>query len=360
MSRIADRLRRLTGLPGVPQARHVAERSVAPYLRADLHTLATDHEATVQRLAALEIKVDQLLAMHLQSADALNQIAVHQPTILNAIASTNGTTRLLTREVGALREAVADSRDRAEAVVAHVDQATTSVRNDLGDVTKAIYAGDDAVRDEFRPHIDSIAWLLRRVETIRAEFMHELRYGTEATKEAPTVQVINPAAIDVDDLRLNIGAGHIPMEGFANVDMRELPGIDVVAPADALPFEPGTIAEIFSSHTLEHFPETQLRRTLLPYWFSLLREGGSVRAVVPDLEAMTKAYTDGTISFEILRSVAYGGQEYEGDFHFTGFTPASLAELLTECGFREPKIIARARPNGDCLEFEISATRPAA
>ena len=55
----------------------------------------------------------------------------------------------------------------------------------------------------------------------------------------------------------------------------------------------------------------------------------------------------------------YGGQEYEGDFHFTGFTPESLAALLRGAGFDDPAVIARGRPNGDCLEFEIAATRPA-
>ena len=71
---------------------------------------------------------------------------------------------------------------------------------------------------------------------------------------------------------------------------------------------------------------------------------------------MTQAYAEGTMSFEVLRSVAYGGQEYEGDFHFTGFTPASMSELLIESGFVEPKSSPKARPNGDCLEFEIAAT----
>ena len=34
------------------------------------------------------------------------------------------------------------------------------------------------------------------------------------------------------------------------------------------------------------------------------------------------------IDFEALRLVAYGGQEYEGDFHFTAFTTESLGELM--------------------------------
>ena len=50
--------------------------------------------------------------------------------------------------------------------------------------------------------------------------------------------------------------------------------------------EPGTLRELRSSHLLEHFPQEELRRRLLPYWFSLLAPGGRFTAIVPDGEAM--------------------------------------------------------------------------
>jgi hypothetical protein len=317
MGRVKQALRRLTKSPGVPQARHIAERSVAPYLRADVHQLALDHAVVEQRLTALQLRFDELNA----SVDA------HLPAVLNAIASTTGTARILTRRTQ--------------------------------EIEQTMWAGDEAVRMELRPHIDTLAWLLQRVETIRVEMMHELRYG-QSPGSLPTIEpkIINDAHLGDDDIRLNLGAGHIALDGYVNVDMRELPGIDVVAPIDGLPFEPGTIAEIFSSHTVEHFPEQELRRRLLPYWVGLLRPGGVFRAIVPDLEAMTKAFANGELTFEVLRSVTYGGQEYDGDFHFTGFTPDSMSSLLIGSGLQQPKLIASARPNGDCLEFEISATKP--
>jgi hypothetical protein len=57
--------------------------------------------------------------------------------------------------------------------------------------------------------------------------------------------------------------------------------------------------------------------------------------------------------------VTFGGQEYEGDFHFTMFTPSSLTTLVTRAGFADVTVVDRARPNGDCLEFELVATRTA-
>ena len=46
--------------------------------------------------------------------------------------------------------------------------------------------------------------------------------------------------------------------------MRDLPGVDVVAKAGDLPFEPGSVDEIYSAHLLEHFPQEAMRRRLLP------------------------------------------------------------------------------------------------
>jgi hypothetical protein len=316
---------------------------------------------------------------------------MHQPSVLNAIASSSGTARLLRREVDALRtdtahrldDVVAQTETMASAIhdrLASIDARSASVDARLDEVSEAAdrlagvvgvvepeleriagaaRQGDEDVRDELRTHVATISWLLKRVELVRAELMNEIRYGHDRHEQI-VAHVVNPAALEPSDgeLRVNLGAGHLPVEGYVNVDMRELPGIDVVATVDGLPFEPGSLTEVFSAHTLEHFPLEELRRKLLPYWFELLRPAGTFRAVVPDLEAMIAAYEKGATSFETLRSVAYGGQEYEGDFHFTGFSPTSLVELLTEAGFENAEVIAHARPNGDCLECEVSARRP--
>jgi ubiquinone/menaquinone biosynthesis C-methylase UbiE len=54
-------------------------------------------------------------------------------------------------------------------------------------------------------------------------------------------------------LRLNLGSGNRPLPGYVNVDVRERPGVDVVADAVALPFEDDSVAEVQASSLLEHF-----------------------------------------------------------------------------------------------------------
>lgn len=211
--------------------------------------------------------------------------------------------------------------------------------------------------------VDSVT---RRIEFVRQELMLEIRYGdrrlaerADATnaKTEITNQEQVAAARRRGHLRLNLGCGHIPLEGYLNIDKRALPRVDIVTEADALPFEPGEVDEIFSAHFLEHFPEEELQRKLLPYWVSLLKPGGTFRAVVPDAEAMIRGYVEGTFPYSSLREVTFGGQDYDGDFHFNMFIPAQLETLLAEAGLVEPKWIVKGRKNGLCYEMEIRSEK---
>ncbi|MGH9046509.1 MAG: class I SAM-dependent methyltransferase [Acidimicrobiales bacterium] len=213
----------------------------------------------------------------------------------------------------------------------------------------------------FKTSVDELA---RRVEFVRKEVLFELRYGRRPSTgdDQPfEPKVLNPAKLERmgEAIRLNLGAGHVGRSDYLNVDARILDGIDVVADIGHLPFEKGSIAEIYSAHVLEHFPLEQLRSVLMPYWVSLLRQGGAFVAVVPDMETMINEYVAGRMRFDELREVAYGAQEYEGDFHYNGYSQASLRALLEEAGLREVAMRAFARRNGMCYEMEIVGVRPA-
>jgi len=198
--------------------------------------------------------------------------------------------------------------------------------------------------------------LWQRVEFVRREIMYESKYGiTNRSATEQSARILAPEKVDkarATGVRLNLGCGHIPLDGYINVDQRELPGVDIVADVGNLPFEERSLSEIFSAHVLEHLPQERLRR-LLPYWRSLLGPKGTFCAVVPDGEAMLAGVAGGSYSFEHFREVLFGAQEYEGDFHFNLFTPDSLTNLLVEAGFRKISVPIKGRPNGDCFEFEI-------
>ena len=358
----------MTLLRGVPKARRVAEVAVTPNVRFEIERLRSE----LANLSAAHHETSQVAHDDRQQISDIN---LHMPAVLNAIASMSGAARISARqsqaaqelgrrlsdEFAALRELVATSQRELTDVRTRVEDSRTtfgSLPSELAAVRSQV-ANQSALGSELAKHVETLGWLMTRVETVRAEMLHELRYGRDPKNlPAPAARIVNSSALQNPDLRLNLGAGHVLEAGYVNVDLRELPGIDIVAGIDDLPIGPESVAEIASSHLLEHFPLEQLRRKLLPYWFGLLRPGGTFRAVVPDLDEMSRAYARGDTTFEVFRAVTYGGQEYDGDFHFNAFTPESLGELFIEAGFSDPQVIARARVNGDCLEFEMTATRP--
>lgn len=206
-----------------------------------------------------------------------------------------------------------------------------------------------------------------RLEFIRTEVMFELRKQmrlTNASAQSASDPDTAPRIINADKVgaagpkRLNLGSGHIPKDGYINVDFRGLPGVDVVGDVTALDFQPGSIDTIFASHLIEHFPVKALHDVVLPHWRDLLRPGGEIVLIAPDGAAMLDAYKDGVFNFDELREVLYGGQEYEGDFHFNMLSPSSAEALLAELGFTSIRVDAAGRRNGNCLEFQIYAQKP--
>jgi hypothetical protein len=259
-------------------------------------------------------------------------------------------------------------QERIDLIEAHLPELLNTISSAHGTQRQLQRASDaqsarlDAYEASLVAQGDALAGQWQRLEMIRKELMFELRYGERGEPEAAAEpKVLNPEKFArgvQEGLRLNLGCGHIALEDYVNVDARDLPGVDVVAAVDHLPVDEGQDAEIFSAHLVEHFPQQELERRVLPYWVSLLRPGGEFRAVVPDAGAMLAAHAEGSIPYADLREVLYGGQEYEGDFHFNMYTTDSLGELLTEAGLVDVQVEAAGRRNGACLEFQIVARRP--
>jgi predicted SAM-dependent methyltransferase len=197
----------------------------------------------------------------------------------------------------------------------------------------------------------------------RDEWRHATQ-ATHASHSAPSKAPVVPRLLSPEKLlkvgasmRLNIGCGAKPLADYVNVDERELEGVDLVADVRSLPFRAETLSEIYAAHLIEHFTEPDFKSTVLPAWRSLLKAGGFLHVVTPDAEGMIRAFSRGEYSFENLRTVTYGGQDYPGNFHYTMFSREGLLAILREAGFTVGEYIALARPNGLCLEMELKAVK---
>lgn len=162
------------------------------------------------------------------------------------------------------------------------------------------------------------------------------------TETARRRQVVKNA-LAAPELKLNIGAGGTPQEGYLSVDVRPLKGVDFVGtPRDCLTVFAGRCDEIYASHVLEHFgqPGKALRDHddsvlgFLKIMFELLKPGGFVRLAVPDFAALAKLYIDGTLPlYPRLLGRLCGEQNYVENLHKCMFDHPFLEECLTRTGF---------------------------
>ena len=89
---------------------------------------------------------------------------------------------------------------------------------------------------------------------------------------------------------MNLGCGNTFHSDWANFDLSpssgEVQRIDLQAP---LPFSSGSVTAIYSSHVIEHLPRGDVPR-FLRECARVLRRGGIIRLVVPDLEGVVRDY----------------------------------------------------------------------
>ena len=379
ISRQDDELAKLaTDKPGNEPA--VLDNSIErlDHYLAQLHTAESRVEAMSLRLADQAQRagfdtqrIDQSIeSMAAQGArleiisESIEALRVSQAEIIESVESERTERYQLTSRFNYAIECAAAQSDDLEALrrsladeqVERVEQSsafatcTQKLRDEIGGLG----------RDVGRIHA-SLDSAYNRIEFIRREALFEMKYGAAgAFAKAPEVaaRIINVQRVDAARagiLKLNVGCGHLPMDDYINIDRREVHGIDVIAEATQIPFAQHEVSVIRAAHLIEHFPQEQLRREVLPHWRHLLKERGKLSLTVPDVEHMFTEYYRGTYPYENFREVLFGGQEYGGDFHYNMFMPSQLTMLLSEAGFKTVRWLARGRVNGQCFEMELEA-----
>lgn len=138
-------------------------------------------------------------------------------------------------------------------------------------------------------------------------------------------------------MKFNLGAGldiQPKEEGWVNVDIRSLPGIDVVADVRDLPFESGSADELLCNDILEHIPPADVARTLTE-WRRVLRPGGMIRLRIPDLKRIARRFLAGSLPEDEAMLLIYGDQSpewggTEWGSHKAGYTDQQITDLLAQ------------------------------
>jgi len=136
-------------------------------------------------------------------------------------------------------------------------------------------------------------------------------------------------------VKIELGGGESPHNGYVNVDIRNLPTVDVICDVTKLneKFSNDSIEEILCINLLEHIPRKKLLKTLR-IWYDILKDGGILKINVPDFEALAKAYIEKKIFWEDLLDGICGAQKFSEDFHYNAFNYINLKKILESVGFR--------------------------
>ena len=85
-------------------------------------------------------------------------------------------------------------------------------------------------------------------------------------------------------MKLNLGCGYRPIEGYVNLDNRQLPGVDVVADCnERLPFEDNTFDEVKASDFLEHLHNDK-RIHIMEEIYGILKPNGIIDTFTPSTD----------------------------------------------------------------------------
>lgn len=94
-------------------------------------------------------------------------------------------------------------------------------------------------------------------------------------------------------VRLNIGCGEWLIPGYVNIDADPALDVDIAAAVPPIPYPDATVDEIWSCHFLEHL-DFETGAAFLRECYRVLRPGGLVSIVVPDMRWLYAEYSKGS------------------------------------------------------------------
>lgn len=146
-------------------------------------------------------------------------------------------------------------------------------------------------------------------------------------------------------MNLEVGCGDRPvMHRWKRNDIRDLPGIDFVCASWDIHkhVEAGSVDQIYSRHFFEHLTFDEGRRTL-ESWRLVLKSGGTVEMLVPDMtfhiiqwrdpDRKTTKTNKGLTSQEWAIRGFWGQQRGDWDIHKSGYDYDLLRDAVTAVGF---------------------------
>ena len=134
-------------------------------------------------------------------------------------------------------------------------------------------------------------------------------------------------------IKLHLGCGEKHIDGYINIDIRHMSGVDKVDNIRFLrSFKDNSVDVIYACSVLEHFSRWDYM-SVLKRWYDLLKIGGIIRIGVPDFESIVSYYNKNK-DLLVLIGLLYGGQDYNENFHHMCWDFKNLKLDLEKIGFK--------------------------
>lgn len=205
-------------------------------------------------------------------------------------------------------------------------------------------------------------WADTSIQALHYDKTNHVLYGMPAN--APQALAAWDVKSPGDKLIADLGSGPVSPymldEGkVVSFDIREDIRPDVVCDLRRIPTPDQTFDIVFSSHTLEHFGFVNVDK-ILKEWSRILKVGGELRLVVPNLKYVGKRLAaDELIPTDMW--VLYGEQDYAKNFHAGGFTPKTLYALVESLGIYDNIQVKEGNPDGpphpESWNLQLKATK---
>ncbi|NOH31507.1 class I SAM-dependent methyltransferase [Vibrio mediterranei] len=173
------------------------------------------------------------------------------------------------------------------------------------------------------------------------------------------------------DLKLHLGCGSHHFDGWENIDLGY--GDISFDLTKGLPYDDNSVKAIYMGHIFEHLEYKDESSSLLLECHRVLKPGGRIRIVVPDIEAFLNAYVHHDEMFFnhfqkawarppfsshldlFLHYAGAGSFPHVIDQHKFGYDFVTLSKLLTDCLFTH---IVRCTPQQGSFVNEIDHSWP--
>jgi predicted SAM-dependent methyltransferase len=157
-----------------------------------------------------------------------------------------------------------------------------------------------------------------------------------------TLRFLKKNSVDCNNLRLHLGCGETHLKDYINIDfapdehpLQSRSGADFWANIRQLSFPTGTVTEVRSHHTFEHF-NRQIALALLAGWNYWLRDGGTITIETPDFQESMKQLLSTDYSYtqkQIIMRHIFGSHEASWANHYDGWYDEKFRHILYAFGF---------------------------